>query len=1337
MLPTETPSERWKSSTQVPVWQQTSFDQVKQDPVENVAKVNHTVVLWNENPEKLQRLHSQPEYNIGSHEVRRNYSSATPSQKLHCKEFFSLLGLSDFYPQRLTLHHALEIREDTIEDVKHLQDLSSSTSGEKKMKYALISGECTDPKLYPFLILQQIMAFHLNCRLQLIIGSKLYSSFSIKALSSVVKKKSKLVFHPMDGLLAVLHCADNFLRQDLLSRLATCQLAVPLLLPDPFEPHKLTFLVWALRSIIKEWQIADGTSKEGQLVSYPSPLVSFLRIGKPPKVSKSRIMNIVVQNSQHNTFFHYDCKGGDAKKILVNGLVEVCWYLPSNFGMVFPDVVTFANLHGDAQGCPKQVEFLSKVSFMSFVSMSRDNLNKDSLQVLKKLVAAPGGVVLLIDFLDDSEESLKDDDTWHHLLKPIENSVQIVTLNQNDLSLCGEVREKIEVKLKEKWNKTKNCSLDQYSDIAHLCGILVDEEEEHCQKGKESAIIFQKIIRKFRESHKTESLKTLLPLQGSNLWQEWASAKKEELRQTKRGHCEIAVYGQQQRSTMKKIRDKQLQHVKSLPPLMESFLSFLLTLDGKTRCYFLQWIHFFLDNLAREQLQPLLIQYKEKVAQLVKLQSNKVKNEIAEQACKIEIGRLNERLVGASFGLEHLLREVSQVYEAAPNHVLHEKLHISYLPQVAAQLMIEGYPLELMDGDAAHVPISWVNAVLSKVQELLSNPRLLILSVLGVQSSGKSTLLNTVFGVRFSTSAGRCTRGAFMQLLPIHSSLRQECKCDYFLIVDTEGLRAPELAELTLKHDNELATFAIGLANLTIINISGETVGDMDDILQTAVHAFIRMSEVSLKPSCHFVHQNVTAVMAQQKMMTGHSKFKDKLDKITQAAAQEEKAQHRYEYFTDVIDFDGAKHVFYFQNLWKGDPPMAPVNPGYSTNALFLKLRLIAYARHAQSSRLELFQKHLQELWKAILHENFVFSFKNTLEVTAYNTLEREYSQWSWSFIQQMTAWEESTSHRMKGSMQSELSTEYKERWDELPIQVQTVHKSLKEKMEAFFKNSPYQETIIKWKGETVTRLKSLVWQLQEHAQNHCNSLKTNLEARAAVDIMRHKNRARVINHLKLVLSQLQAEERKLNDRELEEKFEELWKECVATITSLPTHKRDIYVKGDVQKCLTSFELLTSAQSTVIARLQRTSLGGKGCALQLKVTKMHVQQQKRRQVSVGIQVRTGQIITDMILDHQRECIQLMKQKLYNPNLATELLLELFKDISQHSTEVIFTDDYRVDMAITVCGYAVTKFQEMVEKEEKDNDPVEYMEQTMKGYLLRIFKEEYNKIDREITAASMV
>ena len=69
-----------------------------------------------------------------------------------------------------------------------------------------------------------------------------------------------------------------------------------------------------------------------------------------------------------------------------------------------------------------------------------------------------------------------------------------------------------------------------------------------------------------------------------------------------------------------------------------------------------------------------------------------------------------------------------------------------------------------------------------------------MVSVIGIQSTGKSTLLNTIFGLHFNVSAGQCIRCAYFQLLPIDpTTLGKQIGIDHIMIVDKVGLHAPEL----------------------------------------------------------------------------------------------------------------------------------------------------------------------------------------------------------------------------------------------------------------------------------------------------------------------------------------------------------------------------------------------------------------------------------------------------------------------------------------------------------------------------------------------------------------
>lgn len=137
------------------------------------------------------------------------------------------------------------------------------------------------------------------------------------------------------------------------------------------------------------------------------------------------------------------------------------------------------------------------------------------------------------------------------------------------------------------------------------------------------------------------------------------------------------------------------------------------------------------------------------------------------------------------------------------------------------------------------INLDWVNEVLRELKMLVGNSkreRILVLSVMGVQSSGKSTLLNTMFGVQMRTSVGKCTRGVNMQLLAVEG--RPEY--DYILLLDTEGTRSPEHQSLpgSEKRDNQMATLSILLADATIVVTPGKNDAAIKEILPVVLMAY-------------------------------------------------------------------------------------------------------------------------------------------------------------------------------------------------------------------------------------------------------------------------------------------------------------------------------------------------------------------------------------------------------------------------------------------------------------------------------------------------------------------
>ena len=1035
------------------------------------------------------------------------------NQKVH--HLFQELDLFDFYPKKLGMEDALRIRPDLLRISLNKLSISHSSQLSK-------------------LIMHKIMAYDHLCRSDLMHAHK----------------NRAMKIHPVDSLLAILICADDFLNQDLISRLAKCQLAIPFILPDPFT-EQLVLPLWAMRSIVKEWKYLEkgGSVVERgcPILTYKTPVVSFIRIGKRQKrgASKSKILNEVISESHYDHFFDRDCAGGHFELLMGNGLIDTCWYLPAaKPDDALPVAVTFLNLHGDARQYPQQCKLLGAISSMCFILLTEEESTFDQqcITLLNPFASTLGGIVLLND-ADEPPEKL-------HKALTTSEIIDLPSMNAHDTKML--IRKMIIERLP--LNSTHQFkSLEQCADVAlslHLDKLYVDEGSESFRQGKQQADKLIKLASS-GESGYLGAKQDLLPLQGQDMWQAWAKKDKEVHRQVQRGKCTVNEYTDKIETEKKVIREQQLQHVSQLTPVMESFVVSILSLGGisntTSRNFYLQCLKIGLNDLSRTSISELQTKYVATRQALHKAQAkvnsteSDDKKELSDDDAKEldrhkkELSKLHTELINASFGLEHLLRELGQLYEtAAAQQSQHSSdppvmEQISRLPEAAAELLIDGYPLEVMDGDAAHVPIRWIKAVLNEVVRILDDPKVYVMSVLGLQSTGKSTMLNTAFGLHFNVSAGRCTRGAFMQLLPVSEEMRQVTGCAYILVVDTEGLRAPELdSQQTQKHDNELATFVIGLANVTLINIYGEVPGDMDDILQTSVHAFLRMNKVKYNPSCQFVHQNAGANVNSE---MGRANFTQKLNNMTLDAAKAESCAGQYKTFSDVIQFDDLRDVHHFPGLWKGDPPMAPVNQGYSERAQNLKCHIVSLLEQgAKIDVLSLFETKIGDLWDALLTEKFVFSFKNTLEITAYNSLEAHYNTCDWNFQKCMLEWEKRAENDINAAKSEDIADVMSQKKKDAQVYVQKMYEELKQEMDNFFEASKQSDTLSQWKAKFELKLEGLSEELKLHAQDHCERVGTGRQANSKFEEEKKEYEALMTKMVEEIIQQTKREQELLND---------------------------------------------------------------------------------------------------------------------------------------------------------------------------------------------------------------
>ncbi|XP_069823068.1 interferon-induced very large GTPase 1-like isoform X2 [Dendropsophus ebraccatus] len=937
----------------------------------------------------------------------------------------------------------------------------------------------------------------------------------------------KQSIHPMDVQMAIFHCANDFMRQYIYTKLSICQFALPLLVRNP-DSKCIEFPLWSFQEVRKKWKTIstankDGTSNNKFITEAATPIVSFIRFGSSTS-SKSQMINWLMSKQRHDIFYHRHCKGSTKNSLLMDGIAEIAWYCPGGKDDdAFDDCIAFTNLHGDAREHDKQVQFLELISSVIVVlfndSDAREGKGK---MVLQKLYKSPTPLICL---LADKE---------YTPAKP-GLKLKMGLKERNEADLVHGLTTSIQSLLT---SSNKRYSLYKCADIARKEGFIVDVDKEQCKQGKEQAEVLLSLL---KEKNVSAMKDEFLPLQGE-LWHMWCIKDKELTRLRRKNNVSIEQQRSDIESEKQALRNKQLEKAFPLNDFMRSFLHILHSNAPGPKLYFLQWFKMFLDDLSSETLSALYQEY-HNVWSNLKVEKQTGKNQRFIQKIEANLEQLSTKINVSTFGLEHIMRELGQIYEALETFPRKDKSFFT-LPKIAAQLMVSGYPVELMDGDAAHVPLKWIGAVLQELIEIIGDKKLYVLSVLGIQSTGKSTLLNAMFGLQFAVSAGRCTRGAFMQLIKVDEELKHELNFEYVLVIDTEGLRAVELSKKNaVNHDNELATFVIGLGNLTVINIFGENPSEMQDILQIAVQAFLRMKQVNLRPSCLFVHQNVGEITAKEKNMEGRRRLQEKLDEMTLCAAQQEQCDVTC--FNDVIQFDVNTHIHYFSHLWEGDPPMAPPNPSYSENVQELKKIILQSGKqeeHANILSLSVFKTRIHDLWNALLNENFVFSFKNSLEIAAYSKLEIKYSQWAWSLREHMLTHQNKINNQihndvLKSIDLASLTNIFEEKYN-----------TIQEDLKKFFTEEKDSELLVQWRANAENRIFTLKSDLIEEMKNKAEELLRAKKNSRKVNRFKEKYEDEMLEKSKEMALTLKG--RNLSDEDLQEKFNDMWIALITKVSS-------------------------------------------------------------------------------------------------------------------------------------------------------------------------------------------
>ncbi|CAF0853008.1 unnamed protein product [Adineta steineri] len=246
--------------------------------------------------------------------------------------------------------------------------------------------------------------------------------------------------------------------------------------------------------------------------------------------------------------------------------------------------------------------------------------------------------------------------------------------------------------------------------------------------------------------------------------------------------------------------------------------------NNKKELNYNQVFQYFMDLLKTENMMVAL-----------NILAGELKQELLSQGADKLAGQLTKK--NAFLSLDVLWRNCIVCYDHTSSE--NQQLIIdSY-----TKFILNGYPFEVIDGDNFYCQQKF----LTEIMKQFANQRILVISVIGPQNSGKSTLLNYMFGTLFDVRDGRCTRGIYGSIIKSHIE-----GIDYILLIDTEGLLSIEKSDK--EYDRRLVLFCLAVSHLVIVNMLGDINEVLKDMLTLCADSLkqLRVNTIQ-QPVVHFI----------------------------------------------------------------------------------------------------------------------------------------------------------------------------------------------------------------------------------------------------------------------------------------------------------------------------------------------------------------------------------------------------------------------------------------------------------------------------------------------------
>ncbi|KAM4628375.1 interferon-induced very large GTPase 1, partial [Polymixia lowei] len=664
-------------------------------------------------------------------------------------------------------------------------------------------------------------------------------------------------------------------------------------------------------------------------------------------------------------------------------------------------------------------------------------------------------------------------------------------------------------------------------------------------------------------------------------------------------------------------------------------------------------------------------------------------------------------------GLEHFLREMALIFELthiSPGSGSHNVLR---LPIVAAELLLYGIPLELMDGDASNIPSCWLGCVFAEFKRRLppEGVRVRVLTNLGVYPARNSEVLSALFGVNFPAGERRSTRGVYMLPLYLPDDLRKDMECDLLLLIDVEGLCAPgpDKEGDTRVHDNEMATLAIGLSDVLMHTVA--SYDEFEPNLTVIVNALLRTKVCGDMPVCQLLTQDDGINGKLQALQLQH--VTEILQTETDEAQKPEKPLAKAKSSAPCV-------IGPWQNISLSEP----VDKEYSNAVLKVKENLFGALKKCttktEASGLPEFMGRLCAVWEAVKADSFSIGLQNTEVAEAFSMLCTELSHWENIFLEHMESWFMAATRTINSSKAKVLGTGV--RRDPLKVLKEEAIEEVKEevdnirsKLEVYLvKDDLHKCYLDTYRPNIMNNMDEMQEQVTEEMIERLESAKENHYSSTQLRNFQILLEQGQESKLHVLVENSKLTNTLLKDTQLEDEFESVWNNALSSFDFRPSQTNDItarvteivrenLINRGLQKHLTKLEDIGKKQNSGFL-ISDEHFGYRSRVKHMFEDNYKQQRLKAQILAYNIIEEYNQFVAD------KSCLIAD----FSDSYITEVLENIERTLKAKTIETRST--FEADLKVYICSFACQDFQELHDRFAKDRELLGFIHGTKDRHL---------------------